>query len=66
MCGVAFAYAFVLQPFLTFALVAARVNFDAAKLPVLNISEMLPVLLGMLGLAAARTVEKVNGVDVGH
>lgn len=66
VCGSAFAYAFILQPLLTFILVATHSTFDTAKLPNLDISQMLPVLLGMLGLAAARTVEKVNGVDSGH
>jgi hypothetical protein len=66
VCGIAFAYAFVLQPFLQFILVAFHVNFDVAKLPVISMSEISPVLLGMLGLAAARTVEKVQGVDAGH
>lgn len=66
VCGSAFAYAFVLQPFAQFILVAFHVNFDPSKLPVLSMSDMMPVLLGMLGLGAARTVEKINGVNSGH
>ena len=31
-----------------------------------DISEMLPVLMGMLGLGAMRTVEKIQGVNAGH
>lgn len=31
-----------------------------------DISEMMPILLGMLGLGAMRTVEKMNGVNSGH
>lgn len=65
-CGSAFAYAFVIQPLLVFILVASHSTFDAASLPKLDISTMSTVLLGMLGLAAARTVEKVNGVSDGH
>lgn len=65
VCGVAFAYAFVLQPLLTFVLVAFNSSFDYKRLPSLDLSQMLPVLLGMLGLAAARTVEKVNGINSG-
>lgn len=31
--------------------------------PILDLSEMMPVLLGMLGLGAMRTAEKVKGVQ---
>jgi hypothetical protein len=27
-----------------------------------NLTEMMPVLMGLLGLGALRTVEKINGV----
>jgi hypothetical protein len=66
VCGVAFAYAFVLQPLLTFGLVACHVKFDVTQLPKFDISQMMPVLLGMLGLATARTVEKINGINAGQ
>ncbi len=65
-CGSALAYTFIVQPFLTFVLVATHSTFDATKLPTLNIADLMTVLTGMLGLAAARTVEKVNGVSSGH
>jgi 6,7-dimethyl-8-ribityllumazine synthase len=32
-------------------------------LPKLELSDMMPVLLGMLGLGTMRSVEKVNGVE---
>jgi Holin of 3TMs, for gene-transfer release len=66
VCGVAFAYVYVLQPFAQFMLVAFRVNFDVAKLPVINISDMMPVLLGMLGLGAMRSYDKNQGTGNGH
>jgi hypothetical protein len=65
-CGFAFAYAYIVQPFIQVLLVAFHSTFDATKLPTANLSEMMPVLLGMLGLAAARTVEKVQGISAGH
>ena len=34
-----------------------------AKLPVLDLGAMLPLLLGMLGLGGMRTVEKVKGAE---
>lgn len=61
VCGVAFAYAFVLQPFLQFVIVAFGIHLDVSKLPDLNISEMMPVLLGMLGLGGMHSFEKVKG-----
>ena len=58
-CGAAFAYKFVLAPAMLFALTAYG---HPIELPVLDISDLLPVLLGMLGLGALRTIEKVKGV----
>lgn len=59
VCGSAFAYAFVVQPFATFILNAFGKH---VVLPVIDLSTMMPVLLGMLGLAAARTYEKVQAI----
>jgi hypothetical protein len=61
VCGVAFAYKYVIQPFLIFMLIAGGSHFDATKLPVLDWSDMGTVLLGMLGLGTMRSVEKVKG-----
>lgn len=62
ICGVAFAYKFVIQPFLIFVLIATGSDFDYHKLPVLDWAEMSPVLLGLLGLGGMRTAEKIKGV----
>lgn len=32
----------------------------------MDLSELMPLLIGMLGLGGMRTYEKVNGVDSGH
>ncbi len=66
VCGAAFCYVYILQPFMQFALVACKVNFDIAKMPSLDIADMMPVLLGMLGLGAMRSYDKVNGAGNGH
>lgn len=58
VCGAAFAWAYVLEPFSAFVLSAFHVQL---VLPSLNLSEMTPVLLGMLGLGGLRTYEKVQG-----
>lgn len=59
VCGAAFAYKFVLAPAAAFALTAFG---HPITLPVLDFTEMSTVLLGMLGIGALRTVEKVKGV----
>jgi hypothetical protein len=65
-CGFSFAYNYILQPTIQTLLVVFHSNFDPTKLPKVDISEMMPVLLGMLGLAAARTVEKIKGQTPGQ
>jgi len=65
-CGVAFAYAYVLLPFLqflAFAFGTAEMVKQLALLPELDLAGMLPVLFGMLGLGALRSVEKVRGAE---
>ena len=61
-CGAAFAYKFVLQPFLVFMLVAFHSDFDVKLLPSLDWTEMSTVMFGMLGLGGMRTFEKIQGV----
>jgi hypothetical protein len=61
-CAVAFAYTYVLQPFFVLILVALDVGFDPNELPALDTTAMMPVLLGMLGLAGYRTYERKEGV----
>jgi hypothetical protein len=65
-CGFAFVYAFIVQPFAQSVAVFAHSNFDPSKLPQLNLTEMMPVLLGMLGLGAMRSFDKANGNGNGH
>ena len=61
VCGVAFAYKFILQPLAVFVLLASGSTFDAKTLPVLDWAEMSTVLLGLLGLGTMRSIEKVKG-----
>lgn len=61
-CALAFAYKFVLQPFLVFGMVAAGSHFDYKMLPTLDWSEMSTVMFGMLGLGGMRTLEKIKKV----
>jgi len=59
-CGSAFAFKYVIGP----------IGFTVAgfwgiklQLPTLEMSEMMPILLGMLGLGGFRTYEKVKKVN---
>jgi hypothetical protein len=58
-CGFALTYTYVMQPILTFGLAQAGYLID---LPAVNLGEMMPVLMGMLGLGGLRTFEKVKGI----
>lgn len=62
-CGAAFVYAYIVQPCIQTFLVVFHSKFDPALLPKMDLAQMLPVLLGMLGLGAYRSYEKVNGVS---
>jgi hypothetical protein len=61
VCGVVLAYTYVLQPFLQFAMVSLHTHPDIAALPKLNVADMMPILLGLLGLGAMRSYDKQNG-----
>lgn len=60
VCGVAFAYHFILQPVLVFGVTAAGVTLPA--LPEFDMATLMPVLMGMLGLGGLRTIEKAKGI----
>lgn len=58
-----FTWQYVLLPIATFVL---AVYHHPIALPTLDMSVMMPVLLGLLGLSTQRTVEKINGVSNQH
>ena len=58
--GIAFAYHFVLQPLLVFVLTASGV--DLPDLPEFDMSTLLTVLGGMLGIGGLRSYEKTKGL----
>jgi len=60
-CGVAFAYHFVIQPFLAFAM--SNYMGKPAILPAIDMEVIGYTLTGMLGIGGSfRTFEKVKGV----
>jgi hypothetical protein len=60
VCGGAFAYHFVLQPVVVFAVLAAGV--DLPPLPEFDMASLMTVMMGMLGLGGLRTYEKQKGI----
>jgi len=58
VCGSGLVYAFIGQPLLSWA--SSIYNF--AIPPTLDVSTLLSVLGGLLGLGSMRTIEKLNGV----
>ena len=60
VCAVAFAYHFVIQPFLVFLILAMA--WPMPPLPDFDMTALLTVLGGMLGLGGLRTFERVKGV----
>ncbi len=59
VCCAGLASNYLLVPFANFGLSVAGSGY---VVPTLDLSEMMPVLLGMLGLGAMRTVEKTKDV----
>ena len=59
-CCIGLASQYILIPMANFALALAD---SAIEIPVLDMATMMPVLMGMLGLGAMRTVEKTKKVQ---
>ena len=60
ICGLALFWSFILQPFLVFFLLVFGV--DLPPLPEIGTADLMPILLGMLGLGGLRSYEKVQKV----
>jgi len=60
ICGFALAYSAIIEPFMRFI---ASINDYTGDFPVIDTTLTMQVLLGMLGLVAARTREKEKGVN---
>jgi hypothetical protein len=60
VCVAGMAGNFIIIPLANFAL---ALSGSAIAVPLIALSEMMPVLMGMLGLGAMRTVEKAKGVQ---
>jgi|TARA_R110000782_G_scaffold54568_2_gene115278 hypothetical protein len=61
VCSIAFAYHYVLQPILLF--VVALTGTELPTLPEFDMTSLMPILGGMLGLGSLRSFEKYKGVS---
>ena len=60
VCCLGMAGNFLIIPFFNFGLALAD---STITIPLINLSDMMPVLTGMLGLGAMRTYEKIKRVE---
>ena len=60
VCVLGMASNFIIIPMANFGLAIVESNIT---IPLIDTSTMMPVLMGMLGLGAMRSVEKVQGVS---
>tara|TARA_R110000765_G_scaffold282317_1_gene379458 strand:- start:80 stop:484 length:405 start_codon:yes stop_codon:yes gene_type:complete len=60
-CGFALAWFFVVAPLLTF--LGSWLGYPVPPMPVFDMDSLLTILMGMLGLGAMRSFEKVKGVS---
>jgi len=58
VCGFALAYHFILQPLILFIVASAG---QTINLPTFDMQSLMTVMMGMLGLGAMRSYEKVYG-----
>jgi hypothetical protein len=63
VCGSGLGFQFILAPLGTW--IAALAGHPIV-FPTLDLSTLLTLLAGMLGLGGMRTFEKVNGINTGH
>jgi len=61
--GLALTWQYVLQPIVTYII---TVNGKTVTLPVFDFSTMSTILMAILGMAGARTWEKIQGVNDKH
>ncbi len=63
VCGLSLANNYILRPWAITILSTAGKTFE---FPVIDLSLMIPIMTGMLGLAGMRTYEKKQGVTKNH
>ena len=60
VCALAFAYHFLVQPMIVFI---ASISGQQIPLPAFDMSALMSVTMGLLGLGGLRTFEKMKGIS---
>ena len=60
VCALAFAYHFLVQPMIVFI---ASISGPQIPLPAFDMSALMSVTMGLLGLGGLRTFEKMKGIS---
>lgn len=63
ICGIGLGWNYLGLSFVT---TMCKLFGHPVDIPPMDLSEMMPLLMGMLGLGGMRTVEKIKGVNSGH
>lgn len=61
VCGIALCYHFIVSPIILFCVTIAGITIP--QLPEFDMSSLMTVLMGMLGLGGLRTYEKAKGLS---
>jgi len=60
--ALAIFYTHILYPFLRVILIIADPTFPVDQLPTVDMGDIMPLILGLIGLGGLRTYEKLKGV----
>jgi len=58
----AIGYTHIVYPFLKFAVILVNPDFPIDQLPTIELDDIMPLMLGLMGLGGLRTYEKIKGV----
>lgn len=64
VCGLALSWNYLLHPLIVWWMAIYRPKLSAP--PSLDLGELMPVVLGILGLGVYRTIEKARGAQKNH
>lgn len=70
-CGAALAYSFILQPFMVTIIqvvycIHAHVVFQLSMLPIVDMTQLWPILIGLLGLGAMHMNENIKTAQINN
>jgi hypothetical protein len=63
VCGMSLVYKFMFYPFIVFLCALFHWQINVSIIPIIETGDLMPLLLGILGLGTMRTYEKYKGVN---